>query len=121
MRISDWSSDVCSSDLVAVENAERAAVRQHHHRQGLLRGAQGRGQVSVQSGAVTGVKGNGPGGRHVVRVEPVAAAEQVCGLPRFRVEHVEVTRISIAGNFYQRQRAVISPRGAEDLDRKSVV
>src|SRR3546814_10097219 len=33
MRISDWSSDVCSSDLAAVEPVERGVERQHHEGQ----------------------------------------------------------------------------------------
>src|SRR3546814_5874381 len=33
MRISDWSSDVCSSDLRALGGCPRIALRRHHHGQ----------------------------------------------------------------------------------------
>src|SRR3546814_3329703 len=38
MRISDWSSDVCSSDLVQLDR--RAAIADLHHFPGIFRGQQ---------------------------------------------------------------------------------
>src|SRR3546814_2323505 len=50
MRISDWSSDVCSSDLHSVEPAV-AARRSWHH------GARGDGRGSAQGALSTDAKG----------------------------------------------------------------
>src|SRR3546814_16094249 len=36
MRISDWSSDVCSSDLIEVDNEDPAALRHWQHQVGAL-------------------------------------------------------------------------------------
>src|SRR3546814_15429106 len=65
MRISDWSSDVCSSDLKATEQAKRQMVRVplregrtlHHDVQGHF----GAGRVVLRSASAgTGIIAGGP-------------------------------------------------------------
>src|SRR3546814_8040456 len=94
MRISDWSSDVCSSDLVGAHGGDRAGaagrVRNDrvHARPGAVAhwhgggGRAGRGRLPAAAGRVA--HGGGPG-RHwtvhrllrgaAVRADPVALAE----------------------------------------------
>src|SRR3546814_19770301 len=49
MRISDWSSDVCSSDLLAQATSAPAVDRAHRHRQELPRLCAGEGSDRRQA------------------------------------------------------------------------
>src|SRR3546814_12434864 len=64
MRISDWSSDVCSSDLTAAARTGRpvrkAAGRRRSMARGMARTLQVVAQIAAQVAALPGPAGGGP-------------------------------------------------------------
>src|SRR3546814_7664172 len=65
MRISDWSSDVCSSDLVAVDSRPRRVA----YKESIRKSVRQHGRHKKQSG------GHGQFGDVIIEVSPLARGE----------------------------------------------
>src|SRR3546814_12086813 len=95
MRISDWSSDVCSSDLAGVVARKRDdAVQQVFHRH-LLAGRQEHGRTGL--GAVPLLPGFRPDGEFLVQFQEIGRAscrERVCQYVLTSVVAVSLNRNS---------------------------
>src|SRR3546814_15051014 len=85
MRISDWSSDVCSSDLTALPRAGIHYAAAHDRR---TAGQRRRGQFDLEQAGgrirlrLSG-RGHGGGGiRRAARLRPVGTEAELCEEPR---------------------------------------
>src|SRR3546814_14328557 len=105
MRISDWSSDVCSSDLTAVERLTKAAAGGHS--EGVLVG------LTTLREAAADLTALGDSGEAGAIIEPVTGIEAVLGL-LVAVGLIEATAVADIGRILQLR---IATDHVEDIDR----
>src|SRR3546814_7393520 len=92
MRISDWSSDVCSSDLLRRHDNTLAQIRirAHRERHAARIGWQARGSTSNQQ-CSSGNDGDGPDRVLVDQIGRASCRERVC-------QYVESSGVAVALN-----------------------
>src|SRR3546814_9600544 len=96
MRISDWSSDVCSSDLQCVDAVERLRSRRHlHHRE---RAALCRAQTFVGEREMIDLRFHDPGNLAV----PLGAAPDLAFRPERMLAQFFDRRMIVVGDQVRR-------------------
>src|SRR3546814_11519919 len=88
MRISDWSSDVCSSDLLAFQPETTA----HVHAYAVIE--QAFGQPNVQIGTIHFLAGGVIFGRFQVEIKIYSGDQVACQAIQLRTQELEIGRAS---------------------------